>query len=1022
MLDVLAEDDRHKAIAEAELEAAFAADAAEASRRASMLESGVPLEGGPGGWSPHSLRNDGRAGFADGAGSGRNVSLAVAKQASLARGQLDSVNPARDSSYADAEEQYYRNRGGVSSSTTFRAATQPPLIIVPLEGAQGALSAAAGQSGAPSAGFHASNATDAPADSSAASGATKAGASSTSTRGMVLGSARRIGSSADIASSSSGTATATATMSSVSADGTIGSLDASGKATAVGSSRSGRRSDVSDAGKAASAAAAGQGHGHSSSTASASSSAAANVSPAGAHGFLPAIGAAVRDIFAGTEGRGRPRRTVAGRASAAAANRGDSAPSQADDDIAAQLGLVEGKGKAGGAGAVAASGLPPATTLAAPFGGKADGSSVAAPAGATAVGGGSNAALRPPRSRSLEFEAANMASRGRRSGAGLAAAAASIAASNTGAGSVAAARSGVASGGGASAGRPSVGTTFGSGTGAAASASASASGAMSPPMQNAAKQVANFVVRRMRARLARQRAAATGIAGGDDDDEDDDGSSPGGDATSGSSHSLHGHHRRHHDDRDDASMGMLSPSTAAGPGSQAAAGGRRAAASSVASTSATGSGAAGASGSGPLSAVTAVSNVSVTSVAGSAVSSAAASAAPAAGGSKAGAAGAGPAGAARRGNRSFFPVPNANPNAAAAIRLPRKAGDGIADGEGADAGVDADADADADAAASASDGDLVYDEVDDDDDDELGDDGSGSEGSDASGAGGRDGSGGAGAVNGLSLVPQGPLILRVPLDPNDFYGTPRARSFAGISDKPDVSRWQLMSCALFRQNTEVREQTPLPNGQPLIIRFVMRSPLPPPPTLPPGLSAADAASDALADPAFAAAAAAYEAALQQRAVAEAAEEEGGPYVDGYMMRRLPSVAAMGKLLRLEAQLCALSNAAPSLSLADVEPCFTSRGDAALAYRLLDQDGDGTLVRDEFASALVLMYSFWASTQSAVANFGGVSGAIALLVNIVRWIISIIIVLSIFDLSFSAAWAYVSCNSLLGWSFTSESGR
>lgn len=1026
MLDVLVEDDLRKAVVEAELEAAFAADAVEASRRASMLE------GGPGGWSPPSIRI-GQPAAAFGAGvtaaigspNGPSDSLAVsiAKQASQARRQLDSVNPARDGSFVDAEEQYYRTRGGISgsSTTTYRGASQPPVIVVPLDGPQSAGSSAS--SAAPASAVGPGGATSAVSSavgavstaSSAVSGASVAGRRATVETSR---SGRGTGGS-DVASASTGTASST----SLAADGSVaagGGADEKGTGLG-GNSRSGRRSDMSETGRAAAATA---GHGPSSSAGSASAAAAAAAAHANSpHGFLPAIGAAVRDIFVGTEVRGRPRRTVAGRASAAAANRGEAGLLPGDDDIAAQLGLVEGKSKpptgAGStSGAAAAGGLPPATTLDAPFG-KADGSALMA---ATAAGGSGSsatgAAMRPPRSRSLELEAANMASRGRRSGADLAAAARSIAAGNNsgaaaagGSGSVAAARGGIASGGAAGAGksRPGIATSAAAGGSAAA---APASGAMSPPMQDAAKAVANFVVRRMRARLARQRAAATGIAGGDDDSED--GSSPGdgaGDSTPGSTRSQEGTHRAHGRDArgnrhdDDSSIGVLSPSTASGAGSAA----RRSLSlqHGRSRTLTTGSGASGASGSaagasaaggnGPLSAataVTAVSDVSVTSVAGSAASSAVSSAA--AGGGKAGAKA---GGAPRRGNRSFFPLPNPN---GTAIRLPRKAGDGIADGEAAVASFDG-AD-DADAAASASDGDLIYDAVDDDDDDALSadDDGNGSES-----AGSGNGGGDAGAVDGLAIVPQGPLVLRVPLDPNDFYGTPRARSFAGISDKPDVTRWQLMSCALFKQNTEVREQSPLPNGQPLIIRFVMRAPLPPPPSLPPGMYPDGVPADALADPAFAAAAAAYEAAVQQRAVAESAEDEGGPYVDEVMLRRLPSVAAMGKLLRLEAELCALSNAAPGLSLPDIEPCFTSRGDAALAYRLLDQDGDGAVVRDEFASAMVLMYSFWASSQSAVANFGGVSGAIALLVNIVRWIISIIIVLSIFDLSFSAAWAYVS---------------
>jgi len=105
-------------------------------------------------------------------------------------------------------------------------------------------------------------------------------------------------------------------------------------------------------------------------------------------------------------------------------------------------------------------------------------------------------------------------------------------------------------------------------------------------------------------------------------------------------------------------------------------------------------------------------------------------------------------------------------------------------------------------------------------------------------------------------------------------------------------------------------------------------------------------------------------------------EVAGPGADA--VRAAPAVLAA------ERALCVLSARMPSLSYGDVRSCFLSDGDAQAAFRLLDQDVDGAVTRDEFTSALCVLFNAWAATQSAVASFGGVSGAVEILLNGFIW--------------------------------------
>lgn len=129
-----------------------------------------------------------------------------------------------------------------------------------------------------------------------------------------------------------------------------------------------------------------------------------------------------------------------------------------------------------------------------------------------------------------------------------------------------------------------------------------------------------------------------------------------------------------------------------------------------------------------------------------------------------------------------------------------------------------------------------------------------------------------------------------------------------------------------------------------------------------------------------------------------------------LRRRDPLPHEIPTVMRIERMLVELAQTAPSLLLDDVRPCFTSEEDAGAAFRLLDQDADGSVTRDEFAAALVVMFNHWVATQSAVASFGGISGAISILANIVRWIITLLVILAIYDISFNAV--YVPFTTIL----------
>lgn len=97
-----------------------------------------------------------------------------------------------------------------------------------------------------------------------------------------------------------------------------------------------------------------------------------------------------------------------------------------------------------------------------------------------------------------------------------------------------------------------------------------------------------------------------------------------------------------------------------------------------------------------------------------------------------------------------------------------------------------------------------------------------------------------------------------------------------------------------------------------------------------------------------------------------------------------AVRATPAILEAERALCALAARLPALTYEDVRCCFLSDGDAQAGFRLLDQDVDGSVTRDEFTSSLCVLFNAWAATQSAVASFGGVSGAIEILLNGAIW--------------------------------------
>jgi hypothetical protein len=88
----------------------------------------------------------------------------------------------------------------------------------------------------------------------------------------------------------------------------------------------------------------------------------------------------------------------------------------------------------------------------------------------------------------------------------------------------------------------------------------------------------------------------------------------------------------------------------------------------------------------------------------------------------------------------------------------------------------------------------------------------------------------------------------------------------------------------------------------------------------------------------------------------------------------------------------------TLRLQDIQACFGTDRDAAAAFRLLDLDGNGSVSRDEFIGSTTIMFNAWTNAQSASQSYGGISGAIQILVNVAYWITLILVVMAIFKVN------------------------
>ena len=74
-----------------------------------------------------------------------------------------------------------------------------------------------------------------------------------------------------------------------------------------------------------------------------------------------------------------------------------------------------------------------------------------------------------------------------------------------------------------------------------------------------------------------------------------------------------------------------------------------------------------------------------------------------------------------------------------------------------------------------------------------------------------------------------------------------------------------------------------------------------------------------------------------------------------------------------------------------------------------------LARDDFVNALKIMREAWCATQMSLQSYGGISGAIAVLANIIYFLIEFIVVLAIYNVNFYSIYLPIS-TTLISLSF------
>jgi hypothetical protein len=111
--------------------------------------------------------------------------------------------------------------------------------------------------------------------------------------------------------------------------------------------------------------------------------------------------------------------------------------------------------------------------------------------------------------------------------------------------------------------------------------------------------------------------------------------------------------------------------------------------------------------------------------------------------------------------------------------------------------------------------------------------------------------------------------------------------------------------------------------------------------------------------------------------------------------------------------------APCINKDDLRDCFDDLGDLEAAFRLLDLDGDGSITRDELISSIKLMHGAWIATQTSLQSYGGISGAVSMVVSTLFAIIVLLVGLAILEISFNAFWLPLS-TVILGFSFAFSS--
>jgi hypothetical protein len=59
-------------------------------------------------------------------------------------------------------------------------------------------------------------------------------------------------------------------------------------------------------------------------------------------------------------------------------------------------------------------------------------------------------------------------------------------------------------------------------------------------------------------------------------------------------------------------------------------------------------------------------------------------------------------------------------------------------------------------------------------------------------------------------------------------------------------------------------------------------------------------------------------------------------------------------------------------------------------------------RDEFAGSFLIMYNAWKNAQTSLQAYGSISGTISLLTSMVYWVVTALVILAIYDVSFVTA--------------------